>query len=205
MSGKWTVIALGIVLLGLVLAGFTPLTAQPGLRMPMQPEHVGRYTVVKVVESAGTMNILLLDTVTGDLYRATADDAKPYRERPKHGGVIIIPFDPFDKDFGKDKDKDFNPFKDAKDLPKDFGKDKDLPFKDFRKDKDFKIADKDLKFPTDKDFKFPVDKDFNPFKDLKDLPKDFPVKDIRDLRKDGDRKLDKDYFPKDGFKDKFED
>jgi hypothetical protein len=116
MSGKWTVIALGIVLLGLVLAGFTPLTARPGAFDDIQSEQVGRYTVVKVVESAGTMNILLLDTVTGDLYRATADDAKPYRERPRHGG-FWVPKDK-DLDFFKDKDKEFKRFKD-KSLIKD--------------------------------------------------------------------------------------
>lgn len=140
MNGKVAVVTLGVViLLGVVIV----LGTMPSQRAEAQPppgmgfgfgEVPGRYTVVKVADVAGTTVILLLDTATGELYRATADDAKPFRDRPRHGG--------FPGGFRDDvKDKD-GPFRDKRDF------DKDRPFRDFKKDdvKDgFRKDDKDFR------------------------------------------------------------
>jgi hypothetical protein len=84
---------------------------RPGFA-PYIPPQVGRFVLVKV----DGKNIILLDTVTGDLYKATENDVKKYSDRPKVG-VMPGPWGPpvfkdrFDKDKsdtrpGKDGDKD---------------------------------------------------------------------------------------------------
>jgi hypothetical protein len=86
-TGLW--MAAGLFGLVLLIFGVAHLSAQrerrpaepprppPGGFMP--PGQVGRFVVAQVKGDV----IILLDTATGDLYKATADDAKKYSERPK--------------------------------------------------------------------------------------------------------------------------
>jgi hypothetical protein len=120
MNDKKTWVVGGLLVLGLLIAALSQLTAQrPPAARPLGGEGpVGRYAVVLVDRG----DVILLDTVTGDLYRATQDDIKPHASRPRLGGGVMA-----DKDRFKDKDKDLDRFKD---------KDKDLDrFKDKDKDK----------------------------------------------------------------------
>jgi hypothetical protein len=71
-------------LLGLA-AGVAPAQPQPWGVNPAFVQ-VGRYVLVKV--DGG--NITILDTGTGDLYKATDADVKKYSDRPKVGGGVII-------------------------------------------------------------------------------------------------------------------
>jgi hypothetical protein len=124
MNDKKTWVVGGLLVLGLLIAALSQLTAQrPPAARPLGGEGpVGRYAVV-LVEGG---NVILLDTVTGDLYRATQDDIKPHASRPRFGGGVMA-----------DKDKD-----------KAAIRDKD--FRDKEKDKDFRFNDKD-RFIKDKD------------------------------------------------------
>lgn len=82
----------GVILLGFVILGISNLFAQrfPGNRSAMGPGGIGRFQVVQA--SGGT--IILLDTVTGDLYRAGERDVKPYKDRPR----VVIPRAPGPRD-----------------------------------------------------------------------------------------------------------
>jgi len=131
----------GVIVAILGLVGLSALMAQrnapPGANLG--GSEVGRYQVVHTSPDG----MILLDTATGDLFRATANDVKPYfarqrgddRERPR----------PF-----VDKDRpplDGNPFGDVrrKDRipPTDKDKDKDRPAKDKDLFKDRPSFDKD--------------------------------------------------------------
>src|SRR5260221_631049 len=79
----------GVVVLILGVLGLSALTAQrPGVLNPYGSNDVGRY----VVAHSGADGIVLLDTTTGELYRAMPADIKPHYARPRD----------YDKD-GKDK------------------------------------------------------------------------------------------------------
>jgi hypothetical protein len=99
--------------------------------MPYMMGQVGRFVVAHATEK----QIVILDTSTGQLYKASSDDFKKFSELPKVG----TPYQP-DKDKGPTL-KDKGPFKDKVPLKdKDVGgpvekkdlekKDKDKPFKD---------------------------------------------------------------------------
>lgn len=107
---KSVIAFLGVAVL---LVGISTLLAQgrapvglPGLPPPPPGfgESPGRYTIVKVTDTA----IILLDTANGDLYKATFEDAKPYKERTKpNAGGVPIPkdFPPIPKDGPPSRDK----------------------------------------------------------------------------------------------------
>src|SRR5437879_314873 len=87
----WAIVVLVALVAGALVA--TQLSAQrpqpgPGIApyMPVQP---GRFVVVKV----DGKNIILLDSATGDLYKAGEDDIKKYSARPKIG-VMPGPWGP---------------------------------------------------------------------------------------------------------------
>lgn len=75
----WIVIG-AIALIGLIV-GWQSLPAQPG-PFPGMPGmgQVGRYVVVR----ADKDSIVIMDTTTGDLFRAKDDDIKEYNARPKN-------------------------------------------------------------------------------------------------------------------------
>jgi len=131
-KGAW--ITVGIVFLGVAVFGLANLLAQrgpdrPGVPMVPPGFGIGRYQVVRSSETV----IIILDTVTGDLYKANPDkDIKDYRERPR----LEIRIDP-----GPDRDR-------PADRPRD-GLRKDEP----RKDLDKRALDKDTpdRKPADKD------------------------------------------------------
>jgi hypothetical protein len=108
-----------------------PRPEMPGFTGPMS---VGRYAVAR----ADGTTIIILDTVTGDLYKATEKDLKDYKSRPKMGGPS---FPTFPKDFK------FPTF------PKDITFPKDFPPKDFK----FPTPPKDVKLPVDFSKFFPKD------------------------------------------------
>jgi hypothetical protein len=96
----WT--ALGVVAAALLLTVASRLRAQrppgpgTGLVLPNLP---GRFVVARTVGE----NIILLDTATGDLYRATPDDIKKFSDKPR-------PFSfrpPQEKKDDRDDKKDF--------------------------------------------------------------------------------------------------
>lgn len=122
----WTV-AGGLALV-LLIFGFSALFAQrgggPDLRPP--PGGIGRYQVVR---SSGDV-IILLDTVTGDLYNAAPSDIKPFGTRWRPPDLPLV----------TDKDKAIRPVE-TKDLPKDALKDRIKDEIDIRKTG--KAADKD--------------------------------------------------------------
>jgi len=104
----WTIFA-AVVLAGLIV-GLAQLVAQPrppldrpGVNMPFAP--AGRFVVASVQDRTG--NIIILDTATGDLYKATPEDFKKFSDRPKVGGPVLIR--PFERD------------KDAPPLPREKG------------------------------------------------------------------------------------
>lgn len=97
-KGGW--IACGVLLLALLMVAVTSVTAQrpPFPMMPRLPmSEVGRYEVVKTTDT----EILLVDSTTGDLYRATMSDVKPYSKRPKPKADegMGMPFPPKDAPF----------------------------------------------------------------------------------------------------------
>jgi hypothetical protein len=78
MSSKsgWTVA--GILALVLLIVGISNLPAQR-FGSPTAPGHgdVGRYVLVRNTEDA----IVIMDSVSGDLYKATPADIKPFAAR----------------------------------------------------------------------------------------------------------------------------
>jgi hypothetical protein len=88
----------GMIVLAVAIVGMTQLKAQrppppreegvplrrPGF-VPGGP--VGRYMVARIIGS----NIVLLDTMTGELYEATPKDFKKFSERPR--GAPVRPGD----------------------------------------------------------------------------------------------------------------
>jgi hypothetical protein len=91
----------GVVVLLLGVLGLSALTAQ---RMPpggFGGSEVGRYVVAHV----GPDGIILLDTATGELYKAGPNDVKPHTARPRER-VVIIERDLRDRDEKKEDKKD---------------------------------------------------------------------------------------------------
>jgi hypothetical protein len=153
--GRKSILLTLVLVVVAVLIGMSSLLAQ---RLPSVPpplpglgDPVGRFTVIKVADGGW---VFLLDTATGEFYKANLDDAKPHKDRPKVGSVQALPFPAIggDKDFPRDKDG--NPFRDGKDLrEKDSKRDGFKDFKDGFKDavKDgFKDAFKDGKDSKEK-------------------------------------------------------
>jgi hypothetical protein len=117
MSTKsgWTVA--GILVMVLFIVGISSLSAQR-FGPPAGPGHggdVGRYVLVRNTEDA----IIIMDSVSGELYRATPADIKPFTARHR----FMEP--PMQKDEPKRE------FKDERKRPDFFDKDKIKPdFKD---------------------------------------------------------------------------
>jgi hypothetical protein len=122
----WTVT--GLLVLGVLIFGVTQLGAQ---RPPIGgvitfPPPAGRYVVAHIDRG----DIIILDTTTGDLFRATSGDIKDYATLRRMGGRPEKDKGRFEKD--KERfDKDRGRFEKDKDR---FEKDK-APFDKF-KDKD---------------------------------------------------------------------
>jgi hypothetical protein len=147
MDRKNAWIIAGSVVAGFLVLGLTLVFAQ---RFPSEEREkagvVGRYQAVRVTADA----VLLLDTVTGDLYTAVPRDIKPYDSRPRGGADrhgwkdakdLPKPTDDLKKDFNPfGKDKPVDKFKDAKDSFRD-GFNKDARPSD-KKPSDRKDADK---------------------------------------------------------------
>jgi hypothetical protein len=116
-KGPW--IVSGMIFLGVAVFGLATLSAQ---RFPVPGGthgggEVGRYQVV--VSSADA--IILLDTATGDLYKAVPHDVKPYHTRPHP--------------LREEEEKD-GPFRGKKDDKKFFDEKKEekkFPFKEEKK------------------------------------------------------------------------
>src|SRR5262249_24336873 len=80
MDRKGTWIIAASLLLGFVFCGLSYVMAQrgDGDRL-MASGQVGRFQVVRSNEEG----IIIIDTTTGDLYKATPGDIKPFNQRPK--------------------------------------------------------------------------------------------------------------------------
>jgi hypothetical protein len=132
MDRKNAWIVAGSVVVGFLLLGLAQVFAQRFPSDERTASVVGRYQVVRATADA----VLLLDTVTGDLYMAAPRDIKPYDSRPRGGadrhgekaGKDVKPDDrpfPFFKDQRpSDKPSDKKPL-DRGDLKDGFNKDKD--------------------------------------------------------------------------------
>src|SRR5262249_38700766 len=141
----------GVVALVLLIVVITQLPAQrAGGGVIIGGPPVGRFVVALVEKDAGgTNHIILLDTATGELYKATHDDIKQFADKPKFDRPQTRPADRFrDKDKGRfDKDKGC------------FDKDKDSYKEKGRFDRDKDVFDKDKgRFDKDKG-RFGKDKD----------------------------------------------
>jgi hypothetical protein len=135
----WPIAALlGLIVLVVGLSNVPAQRFRPGGGMPdFPPSQPGRFAVAH----ASATRVLILDTATGTLYRATEDDFKKMSEMPRFGGPMPLP-GPFDKD--KDRPGRFV----------DKAKDKPGPgrFIDKAKDRPDRFADKDKAAPP-RDFK----------------------------------------------------
>jgi hypothetical protein len=123
----WPITALvGLVILAV---GISTVPAQPGVPMYGMAGQVGRF----VVAHASEKQVIILDTTTGKLYRATDSDFKKASELPKVGMPNMGPrggrpqdFEKKIKEFEEKKRKEFEklgdtdkgPLKDTK-PPKD--------------------------------------------------------------------------------------
>jgi hypothetical protein len=84
---------LGVVFVAALVVALSTLEAQrPAGESSAQRGQVGRYQAVKVDGDT----IILLDTSTGDLYRAGHDDIKPYSQRrsDRRGAPVTRPVRP---------------------------------------------------------------------------------------------------------------
>jgi len=115
----------GVVVLVLGVLGLSALTAQ---RMPpgFGGSEIGRYVVAHV----GPEGIILLDTATGELYKAGPNDIKPHAARARGDRGIIIDRDPRDRERFADKEAIDDPRFDKradkdKGRPDDKARDKD--------------------------------------------------------------------------------
>jgi len=141
MERKGTWIIAGAVLLGFAVCGLSYVFAQRAdFAVERGRGEIGRYQVVRSNEEV----IILLDTTTGDLYKATPSDIKPFNQRPRPEGRV--------------GDREGDGFKDVKGR-KGFKEDVERRFKDARR-------------PMKDDF-FPEEgKDKADFKEVaKDAPK----------------------------------
>jgi hypothetical protein len=124
---------LGVAILALSIR---TLPGQGPGPMPYMMGQVGRFVVAHATEK----QIVILDTSTGQLYKASSDDFKKFSELPKTGTGVYpaYPSKDKEKDKGPLKDKDKVPLKDKdvggpvekKDLEKKDTEKKDKPFKD---------------------------------------------------------------------------
>ncbi len=73
----------GLVVLVLGVSGMSALTAQRTPPSGLGGSEVGRYQVVHT----GPDGLIMLDTATGELYRATPNDIKPYSAHPRQPGA----------------------------------------------------------------------------------------------------------------------
>jgi len=93
-------ILLGLLLVLTALAIGLPTSQSQPPPLPGFGAQPGRFTVVKVTDAGA---VYLIDTTTGDLFKATLEDAKPYSERPKVNDRFGPPPLPKDAPFpGKD-------------------------------------------------------------------------------------------------------
>jgi hypothetical protein len=137
MTRKGALVTLGLLAAGVLLVVLSNLVAQtrpggPGGLGGFPPlpalggSDVGRYQAVKVADD----HILIIDTTTGDLYRASMKDVKSYSERPKPtagqgGGFPPLPKDKFELPKDIPLPKDLPPL--PKDGPRSPQKDKEKP------------------------------------------------------------------------------
>ena len=115
IRGTW--FGLGIMVMLMTAVGVSMLPAQ---RVPSGPgsSEVGRFVLIRATPDM----IVIMDSTTGDLYRATVDDLKPYYRLS--GGYR-------DKERGMPKEK--MPFPGVKDRPAET--------------KDFPVREKEFKRP----------------------------------------------------------
>jgi hypothetical protein len=135
MNRRTVWVVVGLVAFGCLAAGVASLFAQRfGPPADGRGGEVGRYVVVRNTDDG----IIIMDTTTGDLYKATPADLKPFAARPHAGWG--------DKDKPPFADKapiDDKPLFPTKEKPAAFDKDKPtFPEKDKPS-----AADKD-KFPN---------------------------------------------------------
>jgi hypothetical protein len=139
MDRKGTWITVGIVVASVTVFALTNLPARAPLRPADSvpgPES-GRFQVIRSAPD----HIILLDSATGDLWKAKIpEDVRPYKER-------IRP-EVLDREGATDKLKDKRPFAD---LRKDDAK-KDRPFAD-KKDQTKPVVDKDVPKRVDRPMK----------------------------------------------------
>jgi hypothetical protein len=85
MDRRSTLILGGAIVLGFLVVGLSQLGAQrfPGDARGSGEGMVGRYQVVR----SSPESVLLLDTVTGELYIAGRDDIRPSSARPRGGEI----------------------------------------------------------------------------------------------------------------------
>jgi hypothetical protein len=174
MDRKNTWIFGGAIVLGFLVFGLTQVGAQrfPGDGRGGSENMVGRYQVVRSSPDV----ILLLDTVTGELYSAGQDDIRPSRARHR-GGENRDPGPRF-KEKGDFKERIPSPaFKEKADF-------KDTPFKDKA---DFRRNLKDKADFNGDGLKEKGDFRRDGFKDKGDFRKDQP-KDKGDDKFRGDEK-----------------
>jgi hypothetical protein len=166
----------GAIVLGFLVFGLSQSWAQrfPGDGRGGADNMVGRYQVVRSSPDV----ILLLDTVTGELYSASQDDIRPSRARPRAGETR-------EPDF---RFKDKGDFKERIPSPAFQDKAKASDKADFRRG-----------FKEKVDFRRDDFKDRHDFKDKGDFRRE-EFKDKADFRREEFK--DKGDFRKDGFKDK---
>ena len=99
-KGVW-IIAGGLLVGGLIF-GLSHLWAQRFGPPPMPGGGVGRYQVV----SSSAQAIIIIDTATGDLFKATPKDVKPFASRPKPMPRRLDNDDDADDDDEDDEDGD---------------------------------------------------------------------------------------------------
>src|SRR5262245_23159840 len=117
----------GLLTLLVLVASFNQAPAQPRPALPLIGGQVGRF----VVAHASEKQIIILDTTTGKLYKATEKDFEKYSELPKTAPLEIpLPF------LDKDKKKD-GPVKDKVKVP--------TPDKDRKEEKDRKKDDEQIR------------------------------------------------------------
>ena len=110
----------GLLALVILAASFSHTPAQRGPMQFFGGGQVGRFVVAKTGDDKGAPYVIILDTTSGKLYKATEKDFLKYSELPKVEPMDFqLPF--FDKDKGP-KDK-APPPKDKEEL-KDKGKEK---------------------------------------------------------------------------------
>jgi hypothetical protein len=142
----WPITVLvGLVILVVGISSMSAQRPQPGGSFINLPPQTGRF----VVAHASADKVLVLDSVTGKIYRVTESDFKKASEMPKVG-MPMMPFNPFtDKDRGR-RPKDLGPplqrDKAAPPPDRDKVKKDKAPLRDKEKEsKEADVKDKDRK------------------------------------------------------------